>query len=224
MGQPVEDLLSTGDAAIATLVALLVAVVAVLAAVVVALAPRTAARCTTPASSRARSAILRSEVTGRVLEVAVRRGRHRARRTRSSRASPTTTCGAASPRSASRSPSQEADIRRQEEQVRLVESTWKTQRRRAARRAPPGRGRRRRSPTRTLERERSLVQTGASTAQLLDEARAARDQATQRRRPRARHAGPRGRRRRARSRSRAISSTCCARSASSPPPSSPSSR
>jgi HlyD family secretion protein len=71
---------------------------------------------------------------------------------------------------------QEAEIRRQQEQVTLVERTWKEGV--AAQRA----GLRQAEAAavlaeRTLERERALVTSGASTAQLLDEARAARDQA-----------------------------------------------
>ncbi len=70
----------------------------------------------------------------------------------------------------------EAEIRRQEEQVALIEHTWKenvdaqraelVQARSAAHLAD-----------RDLVREQSLVKTGASTAQLLDQARATRDQA-----------------------------------------------
>lgn len=71
---------------------------------------------------------------------------------------------------------QEAQIRRQEEQITLTERTWKenvdaqradlAQSRSAAELA-----------SRTLAREQTLVKSGASTAQLLDETRAARDQA-----------------------------------------------
>jgi HlyD family secretion protein len=69
-----------------------------------------------------------------------------------------------------------ADIRTQEERVTLVESTWKT-----------GLGAREADVSqaesalvlaeRTFAREAELVQTGASTAQLLDETRSRRDQA-----------------------------------------------
>jgi HlyD family secretion protein len=71
---------------------------------------------------------------------------------------------------------QEAQIRRQEEQVGLTERTWKetVDAQRAelaqARSASDLAGR-------TLTREQSLVQSGASTAQLLDQVRATRDQA-----------------------------------------------
>ena len=71
---------------------------------------------------------------------------------------------------------QESDIRRQEEQVGLVESTWKSQldvQRAELRQAEAGAT----LAARSLERERALVASGASTAQLLDEARANHDQA-----------------------------------------------
>ncbi len=120
--------------------------------------------------------ILRSEVTGRVLEVAFGEGdavpanalvariadddvQHRLAAKRQQIAV------------------QEADIRRQEEQVRLLETTWKTQL--AAQRAELRQAEAAATlAARTLERERALVQSGASTAQLLDEARAAHDQAS----------------------------------------------
>jgi HlyD family secretion protein len=72
---------------------------------------------------------------------------------------------------------QDANIRRQEEQVRLLETTWKTQldAQRAELRQAEAQAT---LAARTLERERALVKTGASTAQLLDEARAGYDQAT----------------------------------------------
>ena len=70
----------------------------------------------------------------------------------------------------------QADMRTQEERIGLVETTWKT-----------GLDARRADVTqaesalllaeRTFTREAELVKTGASTAQLLDEARARRDQA-----------------------------------------------
>jgi multidrug resistance efflux pump len=71
---------------------------------------------------------------------------------------------------------QEASIRRQEEQVHLLETTWTTQldaQRAELRQAEAGAT----LAAQTLERERTLVRTGASTAQLLDEARAGHDQA-----------------------------------------------
>jgi HlyD family secretion protein len=119
--------------------------------------------------------VLRSEVSGRVLEVAFAEG-------------DAVPAGAVIVRLAdddimSRLASkrqevavQEAEIRRQEEQVTLIERTWKenvdgqraelAQARSASELA-----------TRDLVREQSLVKTGASTAQLLDQARATRDQA-----------------------------------------------
>jgi HlyD family secretion protein len=119
--------------------------------------------------------ILRSEVTGRVVEVAFEEG-------------DTVPANAVVARLAdddiqSRLAAkrqqlavQDADIQRQEEQIRLVESTWKSsldaqraQQRQAEAAAVLA--------ARTLERERALVKSGASTAQLLDEARAAHDQA-----------------------------------------------
>jgi multidrug resistance efflux pump len=71
---------------------------------------------------------------------------------------------------------QESDIRRQDEQVRLLESTWKSQlevQRAELRQAEAGAT----LAARSLARERALVASGASTAQLLDEARAGHDQA-----------------------------------------------
>jgi HlyD family secretion protein len=70
---------------------------------------------------------------------------------------------------------QEAQIRRQEEQVTLLERTWKenvdAQRAELAQSQSAAE-----LASRTMAREQSLVQTGASTAQLLDQARATRDQ------------------------------------------------
>jgi HlyD family secretion protein len=119
--------------------------------------------------------VLRSEVSGRVVEVAFAEG-------------DPVSAGAVVTRLAdddirSRLASkrqevavEEAQIRRQEEQVALTEHTWKetvdaqradlAQSQSAAELA-----------NRTLAREETLVKTGASTAQLLDETRAARDQA-----------------------------------------------
>ena len=70
----------------------------------------------------------------------------------------------------------EADIRTQEERIRLTESTW--ERDVSAQRAGVAQAESALDlAERTLERERGLVATGASTAQLLDDRRAARDQA-----------------------------------------------
>jgi HlyD family secretion protein len=70
----------------------------------------------------------------------------------------------------------EADIRRQQEEIGLTENTWKqdvsarqAELRQAASAADLA--------ARSLKREQELVATGASTAQLLDDARARRDQA-----------------------------------------------
>jgi HlyD family secretion protein len=119
--------------------------------------------------------ILRSEVTGRVLEVAFAEGD----------AVPADAVVArlddADVQAKIRSKDQElavvtADIATAEERVRLVRSTW--ERTLAASEADV-----RQATTtaavaeRTLAREAELVRTGASTAQLLDDARAERDQA-----------------------------------------------
>jgi HlyD family secretion protein len=70
---------------------------------------------------------------------------------------------------------QEANIRRQEQQVTLTERTWKenveAQRAELAQAESAAE-----LATRTLGREQTLVRSGASTAQLLDQTRAARDQ------------------------------------------------
>ncbi len=68
----------------------------------------------------------------------------------------------------------EAALRKQEQQVRLLDATWR-------RSLDASRAELRQAEatatlaTRTLERERTLVKSGASTAQMLDEARAASD-------------------------------------------------
>jgi multidrug resistance efflux pump len=119
--------------------------------------------------------ILRSEVTGRVVTVAFEEGDPVAANAVVARlADDDVQSRLAAKRQ--QMAVQDADIRRQEEQIRLLESTWKTQLdaqraelRQAEAAATLG--------ARTLERERALVKTGASTAQLLDEARAGHDQA-----------------------------------------------
>jgi len=71
---------------------------------------------------------------------------------------------------------QEAQIRRQDEQIALTERTWKENvDAQGAELAQAQAGAV--LAERTLAREQSLVKTGASTAQLLDQARATRDQA-----------------------------------------------
>jgi HlyD family secretion protein len=71
---------------------------------------------------------------------------------------------------------QEADIRTQEERIALVERTW--QRDVETRRAELAQARSAADlAERSFARERDLAATGASTAQLLDDARARRDQA-----------------------------------------------
>ncbi len=120
--------------------------------------------------------ILRSEVTGRVLEVGFGEGDTVAANAVVARLADD---DVQSKLAATRQQIavQEADIRRQEEQVHLLETTWKPQldaQRADLRQAEAGAT----LAARTLERERTLVQTGASTAQMLDEARASHDQAT----------------------------------------------
>jgi len=71
----------------------------------------------------------------------------------------------------------EADIRQQQEQIGLTENTWKqdvSARQAEVRQAASAAD----LAARSLKREQELVATGASTAQLLDDARARRDQAT----------------------------------------------
>jgi HlyD family secretion protein len=119
--------------------------------------------------------VLRSEVTGRVLEVPFAEG-------------DTVPAGAVVARLAdddirSRLAAkhqqvsvQDAEIRRQEEQVALTERTWKEgveMRRAELRQAASAAD----LAARTLTREQTLVKSGASTAQMLDETRATRDQA-----------------------------------------------
>ena len=119
--------------------------------------------------------ILRSEVTGRVIEVAFEEGDQvpaNAVVARLADADVQSRLAAKRQQIAV----QDALIRRQEEQVRLLETTWKTQldaQRAEVRQAEASAT----LAARTLDRERALVTTGASTAQLLDEARAAHDQA-----------------------------------------------
>lgn len=70
----------------------------------------------------------------------------------------------------------ESDIRAQEERIRLTESTWKrdlSAREADLRQAESAAG----LADRSFVREKSLAETGASTAQLLDDARSRRDQA-----------------------------------------------
>ncbi|HYD50619.1 MAG TPA: HlyD family efflux transporter periplasmic adaptor subunit [Terriglobales bacterium] len=70
----------------------------------------------------------------------------------------------------------DADVRAQQEQVALLEATW--ERDVSARRAELEHAESAaRLAERTLERERALVKSGASTNQLLDDVRARRDQA-----------------------------------------------
>ena len=119
--------------------------------------------------------ILRSEVTGRVLEVTFEEGETVPPNAVVARLADD---DIQSRLAAKRQQIvvQESDIRRQEEQVGLVESTWKSQldvQRAELRQAEAGAT----LAARSLARERTLVASGASTAQLLDEARANHDQA-----------------------------------------------
>ena len=120
--------------------------------------------------------ILRSEVTGRVIEVAFEEGDQVAGNAVVARiADDDVQSRLAAKRQ--QVAVEEADIRRQEEQVRLLETTWKTQldaQRAELRQAEAAAT----LAARSLQRERALVASGASTAQLLDEARAGNDQAT----------------------------------------------
>lgn len=118
--------------------------------------------------------VLRSEVTGRVLEVLFREGdpvpagaivarlddRDIAARIAAKRAEIQVV---------------DAQLRRQDEQIALTESTWVRERsaREAEVREAAAAAER---AARTFEREQELVRTGASTAQQLDDQRAARDQ------------------------------------------------
>ena len=82
----------------------------------------------------------------------------------------------------------DAEQRTQEERIALVESTWKrdvSARRAELRQAESAAD----LAERTFAREQELVKTGASTAQLLDDNRARRDQARSARAARARGAG-----------------------------------
>jgi len=120
--------------------------------------------------------VLRSEVTGRVLEVAFAEG------DAVSADAVVARLDDADIKSRIASKEHElavldADIKTQEERVRLVESTWA--RDLSARRADVKQGEATATLARkTFEREQELVKTGASTAQLLDDRRAAMVQAT----------------------------------------------
>ena len=119
--------------------------------------------------------VIRSEVTGRVLEVAFGEGA----------AVPADAVIARLDDSAIASSIAakqreidvlDADLRNQEERIALVESTWP--RDRDARRADVAQAQATAAAAeRTFARERELVKTGASTAQLLDDTRARRDEA-----------------------------------------------
>ena len=119
--------------------------------------------------------VIRSEVTGRVLEVPYREGatvpagaivaklddRDIAARVAAKRAEVD---------------SFDAQIRKQEEQITLTGSTWQRDRSARAAEVQEAAAAAERAE-RTFAREQDLVRTGASTAQQLDDMRAARDQA-----------------------------------------------
>jgi len=119
--------------------------------------------------------VIRSEVTGRVLEVPYREGatvpagaivaklddRDVAARVAAKRAEVD---------------SIDAQIRKQEEQITLTGSTWQRDRSARAAEVQEAAAAAERAE-RTFAREQDLVRTGASTAQQLDDMRAARDQA-----------------------------------------------
>ncbi len=116
----------------------------------------------------------------------------------------------------------EAEIRTQAERATMIDSTWK--RDVSAQRAGLEQAQAALElAERTFVREQALVETGASTAQLLDDARAA---ATRREAPSTARGkcSPAPRRAQPLGDGRAASSRCCAASASSRAPSSPSSR
>jgi len=119
--------------------------------------------------------VLRSEVNGRVLEVAFAEG------ARVPADAVVARLDDADIQTRLKAKQQElavadADVRAQEERIRLTQSTW--ERDVSARRADVAQtGSALDLAERTLERERDLVKTGASTAQLLDDRRSARDQA-----------------------------------------------
>ena len=120
---------------------------------------------------------MRSEVTGRVLEVRYAEGDHGARRRgRSPARRPRHRAQVASKRAGDRRRSTPRSAR-QDEHIALVESTWRRDVSARAGRGAAGGGRRRSLAERTFAREQELVKTGASTAQLLDDSARARDQA-----------------------------------------------
>ncbi|HJQ84590.1 MAG TPA: HlyD family efflux transporter periplasmic adaptor subunit [Candidatus Binatia bacterium] len=119
--------------------------------------------------------VVRSEVTGRVLEVAVAEGDGVPAGTVVARLDDR---DARTRLEAKRQELDvlEADIGRQDEQIRLVARTWErdvSARHAELRQAEAGA----QVAERTFAREQKLVASGASTAQLLDDARARRDQA-----------------------------------------------
>jgi HlyD family secretion protein len=119
--------------------------------------------------------VLRSEVTGRVLEVRYAEG------TSVPPNAVVAVLDDSDIQARMRSKQEElsvtdADLRTQEERIQLVESTWErdvSTRRAELRQAESALD----LAERTLAREQGLVKTGASTAQLLDDIRARRDQA-----------------------------------------------
>ncbi len=119
--------------------------------------------------------VIRSEVTGRVLEVPYREGDTVPAGTIVARLDDREVAARVAAKRAEVA-SIDAQIRRQEEQITLTGATWKRDRsaREAEVREAAATAER---AERTFAREQDLVRTGASTAQQLDDMRAARDQA-----------------------------------------------
>ena len=119
--------------------------------------------------------VIRSEVTGRVLEVPYREG---ATVPASAIVSKLDDRDVAARVAAKRAEvdSIDAQIRKQEEQITLTGSTWQRDRSARAAEVQEAAAAAERAE-RTFAREQDLVRTGASTAQQLDDMRAARDQA-----------------------------------------------
>ena len=119
--------------------------------------------------------VIRSEVTGRVLEVPYREG---ATVPASAIVAKLDDRDVAARVAAKRAEvdSIDAQIRKQEEQITLTGSTWQRDRSARAAEVQEAAAAAERAE-RTFAREQDLVRTGASTAQQLDDMRAARDQA-----------------------------------------------
>jgi HlyD family secretion protein len=119
--------------------------------------------------------VIRSEVAGRVLEVPFREGDQVPAGAMVARLDDRDIAAKVATKRAEIE-TFDSEIRRQEEQVALTDSTWRRDRsaREAEVREAAAAAER---AQRTFAREQELVRTGASTAQQLDDTRAARDQA-----------------------------------------------